>query len=235
MKYHFSMDRISLNAKNVGFEAIHFESADPQRNVIFASGSGGNPERHLPLLESLASHGCNVIAPNFGRIVSPNPSKHELLARIDVLTASLDFLSSSSLPAVGVGHSIGATLLLALAGGKMWMREGESLSVSKYERLNKLVLFAPPTGYFQAPDSLNEVCIPIQVWSASLDKITPPEQIEVFQNGLPPSCLLSFQLVEGAGHFSFMNSLPPQIVDPMQNRERFLAELSDKVCDFVKD
>jgi hypothetical protein len=41
------------------------------------------------------------------------------------------------------------------------------------------------------------------------------------------------RVVEGAGHFSFMNELPPQMTDPLPNRDAFLADLADSVGRFV--
>lgn len=59
---------------------------------------------------------------------------------------ALDYLAEMRVPIVGVGHSIGATLLLALAGGQMWLGPGELLPIRKEDRIRKLVLFAAPMG-----------------------------------------------------------------------------------------
>jgi len=40
-------------------------------------------------------------------------------------------------------------------------------------------------------------------------------------------------IVEGASHFSFMNELPPQMTDPLPNRDAFLANLAAELCGFV--
>ena len=135
---------------------------------------------------------------------------------------------------VGVGHSIGATLLLALAGGRMWMKEGECLPIPRDERIKKLALFTPPLGFFQAPGALGSVPIPIQAWAGTLDALTPPTQGEILKRGLPAEAPLKLHLIEGAGHFSFMNSLPPHVSDSMPNREAFLADLAKDICSFFK-
>ncbi|MFZ3230980.1 MAG: hypothetical protein WA160_12300 [Pseudobdellovibrio sp.] len=69
-------------------------------------------------MTSLVECGCTVIAPYFERITSQTPSAEELQLRADLLQASLDFVNGPNLSCVGIGHSIGATLLVALAVGK---------------------------------------------------------------------------------------------------------------------
>jgi pimeloyl-ACP methyl ester carboxylesterase len=134
---------------------------------------------------------------------------------------------------VGIGHSIGATLLLALAGGQMWMKDGQRFPVIRDERLKKLVLFSPPTDFFQVPKALEQVQAAVQTWAGSIDTITPPQQIEALRKELPPEVHFEIHIVEGAGHFSFMNILPPNIVDSMKDRETFLTDLGAEVCNFV--
>src|SRR5689334_391659 len=92
--------------------------------ALFAVGSGGNPELHLPLLQALVDSGCTVVAPHFERIMSPFPSAEELITRGEVLRSSLKLIDDPNLPVFGIGHSIGAALLVALSGGKMWMKSG---------------------------------------------------------------------------------------------------------------
>lgn len=228
-----SMNRINIQAKNNSFDALILKACNPIKCIIFAVGSGGNPERHLPLLISLYEKNYTVIAPFFERITSSVPSAEELLIRKENLLAALDFIGDPSLEIVGLGHSIGATLLVALAGGEMYMRSGERLPIARDNRLKKLVLLTPPTGFFQAPNALDFVNIPLQVWSGSCDTITPPEQINVLRNGLPTSTVAEFYVAEGAGHFSFMNTLPPNVNDSMENRHDFLIKLSNEVSKFI--
>ena len=85
-----------------------------KRLVLFAVGRGGNPERHLPLLRSVAALGCTVIAPHFDMLTSLVPSKVELDERVRRLEASAVEYFKADLPIVGIGHSIGAVTLLAL-------------------------------------------------------------------------------------------------------------------------
>jgi hypothetical protein len=39
--------------------------------------------------------------------------------------------------------------------------------------------------------------------------------------------------IQGAGHFSFMNVPPPNTVEPLAEREQFLARLTSEICGFV--
>lgn len=115
------MEKISIETNKLNFEALLLKPNQPLREVIFAAGSGGNPESHLPLLQSIFECGCTVIAPYFERLVSPRPNLDELQLRVAILHGALNAIGESNLPIIGIGHSIGATLLLALAGGQMWM------------------------------------------------------------------------------------------------------------------
>ncbi len=227
------MDKINLSDDEMTFEALFLKAAKPTRLVLFAAGSGGSPERHRPLLNSLVENGCTVIAPYFERLMSPSPNASDLLLRARRLQIAYDQIADTNLLAVGIGHSIGAALLLAMAGGEMWMRAGERLPISAEKRLKKLVLFTPPTGFFQAPNALNAIQTPIQAWAGTVDSITPQAQIEFLRDHLPSKVSFDLHIVDGAGHFSFLNTLPPQINDSMANREDFLRSLVVDVCRFV--
>ena len=41
------------------------------------------------------------------------------------------------------------------------------------------------------------------------------------------------RIVDGAGHFSFMHELPPQMTDPIANRDALLADLTETACRFM--
>lgn len=108
------------------FDATVVEAANPSRIVLFAVGAGGNPHRHLPLLASLAAHNCTVVAPHFERLVSPTPTNSDLLLRARRLRLALNSVWRPGRPVAAVGHSIGATILLSLAGGQIWPGRGRS-------------------------------------------------------------------------------------------------------------
>lgn len=223
------MTTISLTHDSSSFNALYFNAEGASRAILFAVGSGGNPERHLPLLQHLHERGMTVIAPYFERLVTSGPDAGMLLDRAARLRAA--FRHVHKLQVAGIGHSIGATLLLAMAGGNMFTAPGAPLPVVPDTPMDKLVLFTPPTGYFDAPGALDKVLCPVQVWAGELDAVTPPVQLAVLQRRLPGR--LDARLVEHAGHFTFMNVLPPGMSDSMEDREKFLQHLAKEVETFV--
>ena len=210
------------------------ESQNPSILVLFAVGAGGNPERYVTLLESLTQIGCTVVAPHFQRLVSLAPTEEELMLRSRRMSLTLNAFAKSGLTVVGIGHSIGAATLIALAGGKMWLGPGQQVNILADTRLNRIALLAPPTGFFQAPSALNEVMIPISIWVGSEDDITPPSQSEWLVQEMHDSHTIDISVVDGVGHFSFMDQIPPHINEPLENKQPFLQKLSDELCKFVK-
>ncbi len=232
-RQYYRMYRLSLKDGSESFDVTVFESTHPSRVVLFSVGGGGNPERHLPLLTYLAEHGCTVVAPHFERLASPTPTERELIVRGQRLSLALDSVAEEGLLVAGVGHSIGATMLLALAGGHVWMRSGQCLSINADGRLDRLALLAPATNFFQGPGALDAVKTPILAWSGTNDTITPPAQTEFLKEALGARVPIQANVVEGAGHFSFMNEPPPHTTEPLANREGFLASLAAELCTFV--
>lgn len=201
----------------------------PSRIVLFAVGNGGDPERHLPLLSLLNEHGCTVVAPHFDRLASPRPTEEELLTRALRLRQALDSVARPNIPVVGIGHSIGSTILIALAGGQMWLGPGRPVRTGRDERIGRLVLMTPATGFFQVPGALASVSTPILAWAGTEDPITPPAQSNFLKLSLENRVPVEVRIVEGAGHFSFMNTLPPQVTDTLPDRENFLAHFAGEV------
>ncbi len=214
-------------------EVTTVEAAEPSRLVLFAVGGGGDPRRHLPLLMSLADHGCTVVAPHFERMVSLIPIGSDLETRARRLSLALDSVAPNGLPVAGVGHSIGTTMLLALAGGQAWMRMGQRLAIDPDARLDRLALFTPATNFFRAPGALDAVRVPVLAWGGTRDDITPPAQATFLKEALDGRAPVEVRIVDGAGHFSFMNEPPPNVAEPLPDRDVFLAELAAEVCRFV--
>lgn len=229
------MRKLSLRDGTASFDVSAFEVEQPSRVVLFAVGGGGNPERHAPLLAGLVERGCSIVAPHFERLVSPRPTDDELLLRARRLKLALDTVARPGVPVVGVGHSIGTTMLIALAGGQVWTRPGQPLPIAPDARVERLALMAPATGFFQAPGALDAVQTPLLVWAGENDTITPPAQAELLKQALGDRVPVDLHVVEGAGHFSFMNVLPPQVTDPITNRDAFLARLTSEIGRFVVD
>jgi predicted dienelactone hydrolase len=203
--------------------------------VLFAVGAGGNPERHLPFLTALADSGCAIVAPHFERIATPVVTEDVLLGRARRLSLALDAVAQPASTVMGVGHSIGAATLLALAGGQMWLGPGRPVGIAPDGRLTRLVLLAPPTGFFQPPGALDAVRVPILAWAGSQDTVTPPAQLGVLERAMRGRLPVDVRVTDGAGHFSFMDLPPPQTVEPLPDRQAFLDELARDVRTFLLD
>ena len=225
--------KISINDGTKTFEATVIDASLPLQTVLFAVGGGGDPARHLPLLSHLAAQGCTVVAPHFERMMSWVPTADDLLLRARRLTLALDAVSPPGMRVSGVGHSIGATMLLGLAGGHVWMHAGKRLDIIPDARLDRLALLAPATGFFQAPGALDEVQIPLLAWAGTEDEITPPSHVELLRDTLGSRIPLDIRITTDAGHFSFMNELPPTLVDPHPDREAFLEEIATEISRFL--
>jgi pimeloyl-ACP methyl ester carboxylesterase len=225
------MKTIALRDGDATFAVDAAAPERPERAVLFSVGGGGDPGRHTPLLETLADRGFAVVAPHFERMTSPHPTEQGLLLRCRRLRLALDALAPD-VPVVGIGHSIGATALLALAGAALWLGPGRPLDVPTDGRLTRLALLAPATGFFRAPGALSALHLPIVAWVGSVDTVTPPEQAKLLEE-LASSVPVEVHVVEGADHFSFMHTLPPGKLDTLQEREVFLDRLSKAITHFV--
>ncbi|MCX5743101.1 MAG: alpha/beta hydrolase [Proteobacteria bacterium] len=229
------MRKLSMLDGQEPFDVTRLDAAEPARVVVFAVGAGGNPERHLPLLEALADRGCTVVAPHFERLVSPIPTETQLLLRARRLRLALDSVAHPGLPVAGIGHSLGAAMLLALAGAKGWTFARQRLAIARDDRLDdrlaRLALFAPATDFFLAPGALDDVQATILAWAGTNDTITPLRHAELLKDAR--GAHVEVRVVDGAGHFSFMNTPPPQMPEPLVDRDAFLASLASDVCSFV--
>lgn len=215
------------------FEVSVHGTATASPVVLFAVGSGGQPDRFSTLLDALAESGCMVVAPHFERLTSTTPKEEELSLRARRLALALEALVAPAEKAVGVGHSIGATTLLAMAGAQMCLGPGRRVSIAPDSRLARLALLAPPTGFFQAPAALDAVRIPVLTWVGSADSITPPAQTEWLARAMHDWNTVDVRVTEGAGHFSFMDTPPPHATQPLPKPHEFLQEYSREICKFV--
>lgn len=213
------------------FAITRIEAKQPKCIALFAVGRGGNPARHLQLLQTLTDRGCTVIAPHFEMLASNIPTKAELDIRIRRLEASIG--SGGDLPVVGIGHSIGATVLLALQGAEGETLDGHRLIVGSSSRLQRLALLAPPTDFFRRPGALRRINMPVKIWVGANDTITPPAQSHFLMNALTSQASVALQLDPDAGHFTFMNELPPNVREPHPDRDTFLAGLADEIAEFL--
>jgi pimeloyl-ACP methyl ester carboxylesterase len=212
-------------------EVLILGPARPERVAVFAAGAGGNPERHLPLLECLADNGVQVIAPYFARLSAPDAGPGELLLRPTGLVEALREHASADAAVVAIGHSIGGWAALCLAGGKPVGRDGTPLAVPREPRVDALVLYAPAAGWFAPPGALTDVTARMLVYAAELDTVTPVEQVAVLQHAPGP---VDLRVVPRAGHFSFMHTLPPGVSeDSAFDRDTTLSEIARSTVAFV--
>lgn len=223
----------SLNDGDDQFDVSLHEAAANSPVVLFAVGAGGQPGRYATLLESLAGAGCTVIAPHFARLASTVPSEAELTLRARRLAMALDIFAEPSARIAGVGHSIGTSTLLAMAGAHLWLGPGRRVDIPRDRRLTRLALLAAATGFFQAPAALEAMRLPTFAWVGTEDNITPPAQTEWLANALREQLAVDVRTTEGAGHFSCMDAGPPHAVEPLADKPAFLRELSNEVCKFV--
>ncbi len=216
------------------FEVSVHEAPVHSQLVLFAVGAGGQPERYVTLMDTLAESGCMIVAPHFDRLVSPDPGEEALTLRARRLSLALDAFVKPGRTAAGVGHSIGAAVLLALAGAQMWLGAGRRVStITSDSRLTHLSLLATPTDFFQAPGALDAVKVPLQAWVGSADNITPPSQTERLAHAMRDRHTVDIRIIDGAGHFSFMDRVPPQTTEPLSTKQAFLQEYAREVCAFV--
>jgi pimeloyl-ACP methyl ester carboxylesterase len=223
----------SLRDGSTSFKVTVLGPVRPERLVLFGVGLGGNPERHLPLLDVLAARGCTVVAPHFDRLPCPIPTQADLQLRARRMQLALASVDAAAVPVAGVGHSLGAAMLLAFARAQLRTLAGERVDVAPIERLDRLALLAPATDFVRAPGALDQVRTPILAWAGAVDSIAPPEQVRILARGLATRVPVDTRVVDRAGHFSFMNLAPPQTAETLPDRDAFLADLAAEVARFV--
>jgi hypothetical protein len=125
-------------------------------------------------------------------------------------------------------------MLLALAGGTMWMGPGRPLTIPRVAGLSRLALLAPATGFFQAPGALEGVTANLFVRAGECDTVTPPSQSVWLGEALGARVSLNHRVEPGAGHFSFMHLPPPGLPESLANHEAFLERLTGEIVDFAR-
>ena len=215
------------------FDVTVLQPTIAKRCVIFAAGRGGNPLRHFGLLQGLSNRNLLVIAPHFDMLRSGAPNREDLAGRVHRLTSTIEQHCPPDLPLCGLGHSIGTVVLLVKAGAVATTLAGEELADSSARAFSKLVLLAPPTDFFRRPGALASVATPIQVWSGGQDGITPPTHARFLKDALEGKAAVDLHVEQEAGHFTFMDELPPLVSDPHPARSRFLHSLAADASGFL--
>ena len=225
---------LSLADGAKSFAVTCLPAADPAGLVLFAVGGGGDPARHQPLLNHLFRQGLTVVAPHFERLAAPRATADEVLLRARRLRLALAAAERPDLPVTGIGHSIGASTLLGLAGARMWLDAGGPLPIERESRLARLALLAPATGFFRAPEALGQINVSVLAIAASEDAVTPPAETEFLHGALAGRVPIEIRVVQGAGHFSFMDQPPPHVDEPLPEREKFLERLAGELAAFAQ-
>ena len=231
--------------------------------VLISHGTGGTPWTHRDLAAHLArsgfvagllQHPGNHRADDrlAGKAINlENRPRHVRLAIDAVLTdPSLGGHLRRGGVAV-VGHSLGGYTALAVAGGRPWAAPWETpdgraapLAVERDPRVRALVLLAPATPWFMAPDGLTGVRLPILMRTGEKDAHTDPAHAAIVERGLPEPGLLQHRVIPNAGHFAFLSPYPDHLkspaIPPSQDpegfdRAAFLPILFDDVVTFLRE
>lgn len=221
---------------------------------VISHGGGGSHLLYRSIATHLAKNGHIVVCPEHpgdnrndnslsnSDIAAANRPRQASLAIDSVLESP--FFSAAADPSriSAIGHSMGGYTALAMAGGQPWTRSGQPLSVQKDPRIGAAVLMAPSLGWFMAPGALDDVTAPLLVFAGGQDQITPLPTIRQALEQISNRSEITLQVVDDAGHFSFLSPFPdhmrrpgfPPSCDPEGfDREAFHQELPQKICVFL--
>ncbi|AGH80891.1 alpha/beta hydrolase family protein [Psychromonas sp. CNPT3] len=112
-----------------------------------------------------------------------------------------------------IGHSMGGCTALALAGATPWSQHRLKIDVSNDKRIRALVLLAPASAWYQHPNSFVNVNLPMLIFSAEHDVITPFWQADLIKQKVSNSALVDLKVIKNAGHFSFISPFPAGMVN----------------------
>jgi predicted dienelactone hydrolase len=228
--------------------------------VVWSHGKGSTPLAYHTLACALARLGFVVAMPkHFGNNrdddhLADSPRNLELRPRhvsmtIDTVRDDAQLCSAVSVDRVAVvGHSIGAYTALAVAGGKpMRLAEGGSVvpvAVKPDARVAALVLLTPAAFWFQHPESLRSVRMPVMMRGAQFDMFTPPDhQTQLVLHRLPDPGVVDYAEVPGAGHYSFLTvfseaqraaGFPPAQDPPGFDRADYHRTLVPQMAKFLR-
>ncbi len=221
--------------------------------VVISHGGGGSHLLYRTVAQHLAKNGYIVAMPeHYGNNRNDNSlegQNRNLTLRTRHIRLVIDALFSGpelmgyidSRQVFMVGYSMGGCTALAIAGAVPWSMEREQIEVTHDERVKALVLFAPAATWFQHPDSFNHVKLPMLVFSAEHDTLTPYWQADLIKQNIKNPALVTVKTVKNAGHLSFLAPFPesmrnknfPPSQDPDGfDREAFHETLKAEILDF---
>jgi len=233
MNIKVNQETLKLEIEQKIFDVTLYQVRDATACILFAAGLGGSPLRHIGLMETFARHGISVVAPHFEMVTSSFPTKAELTERLQRLDLAAEKFCTHYVSVSGVGHSLGAVILLIHAGATAWTIAREPVSFDGHNILNRLVLLTPPADFLPTHKSLAAIHVPLQIWAGDKDLITPPSQAIFLHQLLSIHTSSELHIAENAGHFTFMDKLPPQVTEPHPSRNDFLLRLGETVSHFI--
>lgn len=201
--------------------------------VVFSHGNGGSSWGYRDLAKLIVKAGYVVaLVEHTGNCRSDN-SQEKTLANLEnrprhisrVIDASFADLAIGKHLAADritiIGHSMGGYTALAVAGGKPWAAPHEtpdkkprSVKIKADSRIRSIVLLTPATPWFNVPDGLKDVHVPILMFSGEKDTVTPATHAETVLNGVPDLSKLKHLVIPNAGHFSVMSKVPASMASP---------------------
>lgn len=233
MDIRVNQETLQLDITDKNFYVTLFQVSDATECILFVPGLGGSPLRHMGLMQTFARHGISVVAPHFEPLTSPFPTKAELTERVQRLDLAAKTFCTHYASVSGVGHSLGAVILLIHAGATAWTSVREPVSFDGHNIQDRLILLTPPADFFPAPLSLASVNVPLQIWAGEKDEITPPSQAIFLHQSLNIHTSSELHIAENAGHFTFMDNLPPQVTETHPSRNDFLLRLGETISQFI--
>lgn len=222
--------------------------------IIISHGNGGSHLLYRTISTHLVKNGYIVAMPeHYGNNRNNNTLENttenlenrprHLSLTIDVLLSDNGFKEHIIKSRIGIiGHSMGGYTALALAGGVPRTKEGTVVKVVPDLRIKAMVLLAPGTGWFM--NSLEKVTIPILMFTAQHDPITPKWNGEIILNYVPDKSKVLCIEVENAGHYSFLSPFPEEMKSPNFfpskdpvgfDREKFHRQLQTDVLEFLNN
>lgn len=188
--------------------------------VVISHGGGGSHFLYRIVALHLAQNGYVVAIPeHHGNNRNDNSlegqninltlrTRHLHLVIETFLSEPELMIHSDSSQIFMIGHSMGGCTALTVAGAIPWSRDREKIEVTHDERVKALVLFAPAAAWFQHPDSFENVNLPIFVFSAEHDTLTPYWQADLIKQKVKNPALVTIKTVQNAGHLSFLAPFP---------------------------
>jgi predicted dienelactone hydrolase len=239
--------------------------------IIISHGTGGSPLLYRTISTFLAKNGYVVaMIEHYGNNRTNNElegKNKNFTNRLRHITQTIDYFFSDNQFAkhlqkdnvAVVGHSIGANTALVLAGGipisytdyleqfGQTPHMGEETKKIEFIidiRIKALVLLALTPGWFIGDMSLRNVTIPVLLFNAEKDDHIAESQTKLFFEIAKANPLINCQIVENAGHFSFLSPFPATIKDKVGlaakdpdsfDREKFHTQLQIEILNFLND